>query len=272
MTRVFDSHCHLQDRAFAGDMRETLARAQLSGLVGLTVCGFDAESNLAALALAATSSFVFPAVGFHPHDAGGVTSAMLTELEALAALPEVVAVGEIGLDFYRDLSPRARQRQVLDEELAIAVRVGKPVSVHSRGAEDAIYDHLAAYTAASPLKAHGRPVGVMHCFGGTIQQAESYVALGFLVSIPCSITYPNNLESQRIAAALPADSLVVETDSPYLPPQQMRGRRNEPAYVRAAVQGVAAARSISVEAAAEMTTANACRLFGVSIPELAGTA
>jgi TatD DNase family protein len=111
----------------------------------------------------------------------------------------------------------------------------------------------------------------MHCFGGTLQQAESYVALGFLVSIPCSVTYPNNHESRRIAATLPGDSLVVETDSPYLPPQRRRGKRNEPAYVVAAVEEIAAARNVTFEGAGEMTTANACRLFGISIPELAGT-
>jgi len=243
----------------------------MAGLVGLTVCGFDAESNNAALLLAASSSIVFPAVGFHPHDAGEVTPGMLAELESQARLPEVVAVGEIGLDFYRDLSPRDRQRQVLDEELAIAVRVGKPVSVHSRGAEADIYDHLKAYAAASPLMARGGPVGVMHCFGGTLEQAERFIALGFLVSIPCSVTYPKNCESRRIAASLPGDSLVVETDSPYLPPQRCRGRRNEPAYVVAAVEEISASRKISIEAAAELTTANACRLFGIPIRELAGT-
>jgi len=210
-------------------------------------------------------------VGFHPHEASKVTPGILTDLESQAKLPGVVAVGEIGLDFFRDLSPRDRQRNVLDEQLAIAIRVGKPVSVHSRGAEDDIYGHLAAYAGASPLRAQGRPVGVMHCFGGTLPQAEMYVALGFLVSIPCSSTYPNNHASRRIAGGLPPDSLVVETDSPYLPPQQLRGRRNEPAHVVAAVQAVASARGITFDEAAEMTCRNAWRLFGIPIPALVAT-
>ncbi len=271
MTRLFDSHCHVQAAAFAEDIAGTLARAELAGLAGLTVCGFDAESNNAALCLAAASAIVFPAVGFHPHDAAEVTTGMLAELESQARLPETVAVGEIGLDFYRDLSPRNRQLRVLDDQLAIAVRVGKPVSVHSRNAEDAIFESLAAFAAASPLTARGLPAGVMHCFGGSLEQAERFVALGYLISIPCSITYPNSPESRRIAAALPAESLVVETDSPYLPPQQLRGKRNEPAYLVAAVEGIARARGVPVAAAAELTTANACRLFGIPIPALAGS-
>lgn len=270
--RLFDSHSHIQEKAFAGAAREVVARAERAGVAGIAVCGYDAPSNVAALELAAASPILFPTVGFHPHDASDVTPAMLAELEAQARLTEVVAVGEIGLDFYRDLSPRDLQRQVLDAELGIAVRVGKPVCVHSRAAEDEIYDQLATFAAASPLAREGRPVGVMHCFGGTLEQAERYVALGFLVSITCTISYPNNHEARRIAAGLPAKALVIETDSPYLPPQAMRGKRNEPAYVAAAAEGIAAARGITVEQAANITTGNAVRLFGITIPALAGAA
>jgi len=269
---LFDSHSHIQEAAFAPDVADVLARARDAGLVGVAVCGYDAPGNLAALRLAETSSIVFPSVGFHPHEAKHVTPAMLAELEAQAALPAVVAVGEIGLDFYRDHSPRDIQQRALDAQLAIAVRLGKPVSVHSRSAEDAIHEHLEAYAAASPLARAGRPTGVMHCFGGTLEQARRYVDLGFLVSLACSITYPNSGEARRIAVELPLDCLVIETDSPYLPPQSYRGKRNEPAYVAAAAEAIAAARGITVDAAASATTANAARLFGVSIPTLAGRA
>lgn len=269
--RLFDSHSHIQEKPFAGDIGDVLARATRAGVEGIAVCGFDAESNQAAIVLAATSPILVPTVGFHPHDAGEVTSAMLAELESLARLPEVVAVGEIGLDFYRDLSPREVQRRALDEQLAIAVRVAKPVCVHSRAAEEEIYPHLAAYASSSPLPGAGRPAGVMHCFGGTLEQAQRYAGLGFLVSIPCTITYPNNVEARRIAAGLPLSALVVETDSPYLPPQELRGRRNEPANVRSAVAGIATARGMTAEAVADATTANACRLFGVRVPEEAAS-
>jgi TatD DNase family protein len=233
---------------------------------GIALCGYDMPSNHVTLEMAATHAILSPTVGIHPHDAKDVTPAVLSELESLAALPEVVAVGEIGLDFYRDHSPHDVQRRALDAQLAIAARAGKPVCVHSRGAESEIHDQLAAYArSALALRSAGRPVGVMHCFGGTLEQAHEYVSLGFLVSIACSITYPKSAEARRIAANLPLAALVVETDSPYLPPQGLRGERNEPANVRAAVEAIAAARAISVDIAAEATTRNASRLFAVEL-------
>jgi TatD DNase family protein len=270
MTPLIDSHCHLQDPAFADDADAAIRRAAEAGLVAMLVCGFDAPSNLVALDLAARHEIVQPAVGFHPHDAKDVTPRVLDALAAQAALPRVAAVGEIGLDFYRNLSPHGVQRDVLDAQLDIAVRVGKPVSVHSRSAEDPIFEHLHAYASRSRLASAGRPVGVMHCFGGTLEQARRYVEIGFLVSLACTITYPANEEGRRIARGLPLESLVVETDSPYLPPQQLRGQRNEPAYLRAAVEALAEARGISFESAAHATTANAARLLGLRLPSGVG--
>lgn len=263
---LFDTHAHLQDPQFEGDIAVILERARAAGVTGVTVCGYDAASNVEALAMAQHSSTVFPAVGIHPHEAKDVTASLLAELESQAKRPEVVAVGEIGLDFYRDHSPHDVQRKVLDEQLAIAARVGKPVSVHSRAAEDTIEPHLAAYAHARGWKPGQPPIGVMHCFGGTLEQARRYVELGFMVSLACALTYPGNEEARTIARELPLESLVVETDSPYLPPQQLRGRRNEPANVVRAVEALAAARQIPIDEAAAATTANACRLFGVSLP------
>jgi TatD DNase family protein len=159
---------------------------------------------------------------------------------------------------------------VLDAQLAMAVATGKPVSVHSRGAEDEIFSHLKSYGRRSPLGGLGRPVGVMHCFGGTLAQAKRFVDVGFIISVPCTVTYPANDEGRRIASELALDSIVVETDSPYLPPQGLRGKRNEPANVGAAVEAIAALRGVSPAAVAEATTANACRAFGVEVPAGAG--
>lgn len=263
---AFDTHCHLQDTAFASDADEAVGRAMAAGVRGMTVCGYDPESNLAALALAARfAGAVFPAVGYHPHDAKDITPALLDELATLAARPEVVAIGEIGLDHYRDHSPHDRQEEILRAQLEIAITTRKPISVHSRGAEEAIYAALAAYAARSPLPSEGRPVGVMHCFGGTLAQALRYVELGFAVSVACAITYPKNDEARKIAAGLRLDALVVETDSPYLPPQPIRGRRNEPAHVVSAIEAIAAARGVPAICVATSTTANAARLFGVTI-------
>ena len=267
--RLFDTHCHLQDPAFADDAREAIGRAGDAGLIGMVICGYDAVSNHAAIELAATSPIAHPTVGFHPHDSKDLTPALLAEMESLAARPEVVGIGEIGLDFVREHSPRDVQRRALDEQLGIALRLGKPVSVHTRGAEDDVHDHLAPFARSWALAASGPP-GVMHCFGGTLEQARRFVALGFLVSIACAITYPKNDEARRIAAGLPLESLVVETDSPYLPPQDRRGKRNEPAFVEAAVVAIGQARGIPATIAADATTANAARLFKVAIPSAAG--
>jgi TatD DNase family protein len=262
--QLFDTHAHLQDPAF-DDMPAVLDRAQQAGVAGIAVCGYDAASNVQALELASRSPLLFPTVGFHPHEAKDITPAMLAELESLAALPEVVCVGEIGLDFFRDHSPQDAQRRILDAQLEIALRVGKPVSVHSRGAEDAALQPLAAYANAAGWSPGTSPVGVMHCFGGTLQQAQRYVAVGFMVSLACTLTYPRNAETRSIAAGLPLEALVVETDSPYLPPQSLRGKRNEPANVLSAVHALAEARGISTDAAADATTQNATRLFGVRL-------
>ncbi len=266
MTALFDTHCHLQDAAFDGDAEGAIRRALDAGVAGMLLCGYDRESNARTLELAAVfPQAVFAAAGYHPHEAGKVTAEMRAELETQAARPEVVAIGEIGLDHYWDNTPRDAQDELLAWQLDLALRLGKPISVHSRGAEDAIFAPLAAYAARSPLMAGGRAPGIMHCFGGSLAQAQRFAGLGFLISIACVITYPKNTEARAIAANLPLESFVIETDSPYLPPQSMRGKRNEPAFVCAAAEGLAAARGITVAEAAEATTQNACRALGVTI-------
>jgi len=262
--RLFDSHCHLQDEAFAGDLGGVIERAQEAGVAAMVLCGYDAPSNLAALTIAGDYAGIYPATGFHPHEAATVSRSMLDELEAQVSRPEVIAVGEIGLDFYRDHSPHDVQRRVLDEQLAIALRVGKPVAVHTRGAEEAIYPHIQAYAVEQQRAFGPRPVGVMHCFGGTLEQAQRYVEIGFLVSVACTVTYPSNSEGRRMVAGLPLSALTIETDSPYLPPQGRRGQRNEPSYIEAAARAIATAHGITTQAAAEATFDNAARLFAVA--------
>ncbi|MCC6388879.1 MAG: TatD family hydrolase [Dehalococcoidia bacterium] len=262
---LFDTHCHLTDEAFAHDAAEVFERARAAGVAAMAICGYDAASNPAAVAFAQGREGAHPTVGFHPHEAKTVTAAMLAELDALAGLPEVVAVGEIGLDFYRDHSGPAEQRRVLDAQLEIALRHGKPVSFHSRAAEDAAAEHLEPFAREMARRWPGRVPGVMHCFQGNLAQARRYVTEGFLVSIACPVTYPKNETNRTLARELPAESLVIETDSPYLPPQRLRGRRNEPANVKAAAQAIAEARGISFEDVATLTTRNAERLYRVAI-------
>lgn len=263
--RLFDSHSHLQDERFDEDRESVLERAAAAGVDTVVVCGEDVASSEAAIALAAGvgSLRLLPTAGFHPHEASQASADALARIEELAANGHVAAIGEIGLDFYRDLSPRDVQRRVFDAQLAIAARLGLPVSIHSRDAEGELAPHLARYAAASPLAAQGRPPGVLHAFGGTLVQARQYADMGFLVSLTCSAGYPRNDEARNVAAGLPLASLLIETDSPALPPQSRRGTRNEPANVRVTAEVVAEARGMSVEAVAEATTANAEALFGV---------
>ena len=266
---LFDTHCHLQDPAF-DDVDAVIERAAQAGLIGMAVCGYDMPSSRRAIELASIHPGVVATVGIHPHDADATTDAQLDELRLLAKNEHVAGIGELGLDFYRDLSPRARQVEVLEAQLAIAVEAAQPVCVHSRGAEDFVGEQLRRYAADSPLGGKGRHPGVMHCFGGTFEQARGFVDAGFLVSVACTVTYPKNDEGRRIARELPLESLVVETDSPYLPPQERRGKRNEPGLVGAAVTAIAAVRGMDPDEVARRTTENALRLYGVAAPAIAG--
>lgn len=263
---LFDTHCHLQDAAFEGDVGAVVERAVAGGVTAMLVCAYDRNSIDGALGLAHAHDSVYAAAGIHPHDADQLDDATLARLRVAATDDRCVAIGEIGLDHYRDLSPRDVQLAALERQLELAVELGLPVSIHSRNAEEAILAPLATYAARSSLAGDGRPLGVMHCFAGTVDLARLFVDLGFLISIPCTITYPNNRNGRALAAALPLDSLVVETDAPYLPPQSIRGQRNEPARVVEAVRAIAECRSDTFERVAAATTANAMRAFGVRAP------
>lgn len=266
---AFDTHCHLQDPKIRADFHGVMARARAAGVTGVVLCGYDAPSNAEAIELARQEPGIYPAVGFHPHEADGVTEEMLAALETQAQTPEVVAVGEIGLDFYRGLAAAENQQRLIEAQLEIALRVKKPVSVHSRAAEDAAIDHLAPFARRAREAGIDVP-GVMHCFGGTLEQALPYVEAGFMVSIAGPVTYPKNDEARRLAAGVPAGSLVIETDSPYLPPQMMRGKLNEPALILDTARAVAAARGEPLEVVLASTSANAMRLFRVGAGVTAG--
>lgn len=267
MIPLFDSHSHIQMKAFDADRDEAVERAIAAGVTHIAVCGDDIRTTVAAFELAQRfPGIVLPTAGIHPHEASRTTQATLDELRALIRQDGCVAVGELGLDFYRDHSTPEQQLPVLEAQLEMAVEAGLPVVVHTRGAEDAIVAPLRDYASRSPLPASGKPAGVMHCFGGTLEQARVFVELGFYVSLACTITYPKNEEARRIARELPLEVLLVETDSPFLPPQPIRGQRNEPAFVGAAAEAIALARGIPVESVRAATTRNAANLFGIPVP------
>jgi len=259
---LVDSHAHLDFSQFDRDRAQVLERAWATGLVAIVNAGADLRSSRAGVELSQKQARVFASVGFHPHDAKDLTADALAELESLARSPKVVAIGEIGLDFYRDLSPRPIQRKAFEAQLALASRLGKPVIVHDRDAHSEVMAILREWARGVPQSEKG----VLHCFSGNIEMAQEAVEMGFLISIAGPVTYPNSRKLPEIAAALPLKKLLIETDCPYLTPHPHRGKRNEPAYVTLVAEAVALHRGIPVAEVARATAANTARLFGLCLP------
>ncbi len=264
-TPLFDSHSHIQMSQFDGDRDAALRRARDAGLIGQLVLGTDVASSIQAIELATAETDIYAAAGCHPHDAKEMDEASLSKLATLAEDSHVAVVGEIGLDFYRDLSPRDVQIDILNQQLELAANVSKPVALHGRQAHDALFPFVQAWSRRMGGQLpDGRRLGVMHYFDGDLELGRRYADLGFFISIHCSVTYPNAGALTEVAAQLPLDVLLVETDSPYGPPQSHRGQRNEPAYLEEAVVKIAQLRSEKIERVAEVTTANAMRLLGIT--------
>lgn len=252
---LIDTHCHLNHRDFAADRDVTLARARAAGVGALVVIGYDLPSSEAAVALAEAEPCLYAAVGVHPHDAASLDDRTVERLVELARSPKVVAIGEIGLDFYRDLSPRPAQEEAFVRQLSLARELKLPFIVHTRQSESEALDVLEA---VGPL---GVP-GVLHCFSAGPEIAARAFALGLLVGLGGVLTFKNARALQETAAALPLDRIVLETDCPYLAPHPHRGHRNEPAYVALVAAQLAALHGRSPAEIAVATTANARALFG----------
>ena len=255
---LFDTHAHLHFPEFADDLDAVLERARAAGIVGMVTIGTDHETNPAAVALAERLPDVYATVGIHPHDAVEATEADFEALESLArSSAKVVAIGEMGLDFFRDLSPRDVQERVFRRQLGLARRLGRPVVVHCR---DAHAETLAILAEENV----GEMGGVMHCFSADVEVAKRCLDLGLLISIAGPVTYKNARSLPDFARFVPEDRLVVETDCPFLPPHPHRGQRNEPAYVALTAARVAELRGAALDALGTATTRNAARLFRLS--------
>lgn len=261
---LVDSHCHLQDSQFESDRDEVLDRARQAGVSAFVVIGTDLESSRRAVDLADSHSDVYAAVGVHPHDAKDLDDRTLGALERLADSPKVVAIGEIGLDYYRNLSPPEAQIDAFHRQLDLAQRLSLPVVIHSREADSETYDVIASYEErALPDWPKDRPLGVMHCFAGDLMLALRYIQIGFMISIPGTCTYPKADRVGAVAGGIPLRWMAVETDAPYLPPQPHRGSRNEPAYLTDTVARIAELRGDSPQTVAERTAISAAWLFGL---------
>lgn len=263
---LVDTHAHLDFQQFDTDRQAVIQRAAEAGVAAIVTVGTDLASSQRAVELAGQYEGVYATVGVHPHDAKRLDGEALAALRALAEQPKVVAVGEIGLDYYRDRSPREAQRRALKAQLAWAAKLEKPVVIHDRDAHDEILDILSGWAAglqSSPLA--GR-LGVLHTFSGDRTMAEKVMDLGFYLSVSGPVTYRNTRELSEIVRALPLDRVVVETDCPFLTPHPHRGKRNEPAYVRLVAERIATLKGIHLEDVAATTTSNARHLFALELP------
>ncbi|MCX5770222.1 MAG: TatD family hydrolase [Candidatus Hydrogenedentes bacterium] len=261
MARFVDSHCHLQHEAFNRDRQDVLSRA-LDQLAWLVVVGDDAGASLSVAAMAAepsTAGRVFAIVGIHPHNASKADDDQMGTVRRLLGEPGVVALGEIGLDYHYEYSPRAVQRDVLRSQLEMAVEVHAPVVFHCREAEDDFIGLVEP--VARSLKA-----GIMHCFGGDAAFARGCLDWGFYISFAGNVTFPKAKVLQESAAVVPLDRLLIETDSPFLAPQPVRGQRCEPVYVLHTARYLASLRNIELDKLAEITSENAGRAFSIPDP------
>jgi len=258
--RIIDSHCHLDFEDYAAELPAVLARARQAGVAAF-VCigsGRDVASARGSVALAAREPDLWASVGIHPHDVARMTEADVVELRALARAPRVVGIGETGLDYYYDHSPRDAQQAAFRRFVAMAHETGLPVISHIRDA----HADAAAILAEERARDTG---GVIHCFTGNVDDARRYLDLGQHLSFSGIVTFKNAADVQAAAAFAPLDRILVETDAPFLAPIPHRGKRNEPAYIVETVRTVAALRGADPEAVAEATSANAASLFRLDL-------
>ncbi len=254
---LFDTHAHLEGEEYAADRDGMIARARSAGVVHIVNVGFNLESSRRSVRLAEEYDLIYAAVGIHPHDAAEAGSGYLEELREMAAHPRVVALGEMGLDYYRDLSPRPVQQRVFREQLALARELELPFIIHDR---DAHGDLMKILRENRP----GPSGGVLHCYSGSWEMARECLALGLYLSFAGPVTYPNANRLKEVASRVPLDRLLIETDAPYLSPAPYRGKRNEPAYVVFTAEEIARLRGLKTEDLAKVCTENGRKLFRIA--------
>lgn len=256
---LFDSHCHLENGRFEEDLPEVMARMKDAGVNRCILAGSDMETSEQIVALTKEHANVYGVVGIHPHDAKTWTEGCADRLAQWVKEERIVGIGEIGLDYYYDHSPRDVQKEVFVKQLLLARELDMPAVFHVRDAHGDILDLLRANRPQLPA-------GVVHCYSGSVESAREYLDMGFYISFAGPITFKNASKLLDVAKYVPMERILVETDSPYLAPVPMRGRRNEPTFVQYVAQTVAELRGISAEEMAQAAFENTCRLF--RIPEV----
>ncbi|MCH8748326.1 TatD family hydrolase [Patescibacteria group bacterium] len=256
---MFDSHAHVSFRQFDDDREAVISRAREAGVVGWLEVGTDLEQSRRAVVLARTQEGVFASVGVHPSEVDQIDEQVFSSLEQLLDQESVVAVGEIGLDYYRG-GTKQQQLPALERLVQLAGKKSLPVVFHVRdGEREKAHDDLIAYLGS--LDTDQRPRGVIHTFSGSLDQAKQYLELGFYLAFSGVVTFKNAGELPAVVALAPLDRILIETDCPFLAPEPYRGQRNEPAYVRQVAEKLAAIRDVAMAEILAATTKNATELF-----------
>ncbi len=250
---IWDTHAHLEDSQFSPDRGETIARATAAGVTTIVNVGSTEATSQNSVRLAEESPFIYAAVGIHPHDVETCTDKTWETLFRLAQNPKVVAWGEIGLDYYRDISPRDDQRKWFIHQLKLANEAGLPVIIHNRDAHGDVLQIIKNHLPEAG--------GVFHSYSGSWEMAKELLAMGFYLSFSGPLTFKNARHAPEVAAKVPEDRFLIETDCPYLTPEPYRGKRNEPAYVCKVLAKIAAIRGMEIREAARLSSENARRLF-----------
>jgi TatD DNase family protein len=258
---LIDSHCHLHFTTFDHDRTEVLNRAATAGVIAIITPSINLNDSHRVIALAESTPQLYAAIGFHPNDAAGCDEAALTQLQELTGHPKVIAIGEIGLDYYWDKAPHLVQQRAFEQQLELARQVNKPVIIHQR---DAAEDTMAILRAWAAVSTH--PGLVLHSFSGDMKMAQEAVTLGFYIGLSGPVTFKNARALPEIVAAVPAERLLVETDAPFLTPHPFRGKRNEPAHVKLVAERVAALHHLPLAQMSHRLTENTIALFRLPIP------
>jgi TatD DNase family protein len=254
---LFDTHVHLNAEQFEEDLEEVIGRAQAEGVSHMVVVGFDRPTITKAMELAESYDFIYACVGWHPVDAIDMTDEDLAWIEELAAHPKVVAIGEMGLDYHWDKSPKDVQKDVFRRQIQLAKKVKLPIVIHNRDATADVVEILREEGASEVG-------GIMHCYSGSVEVARECLDMNFYISLGGPVTFKNAKKPKEVAEAVPLEKLLIETDCPYLAPHPYRGKRNEPAYVKLVAEQIAELKGLAFEEVAEATTENAKRLFGIN--------
>jgi len=253
---LFDTHAHLNAVQYDEDVEQVIERARAEGVSHIVVVGFDRPTIDRAMELAERHPFIYAAVGWHPVDAIDMTDNDLQMIEQLAAHPKVVAIGEMGLDYYWDKSPKDVQQDVFRRQIALAKKVKLPIIIHNREATADILKILQEENAAEVG-------GIMHCFSGSVEVARQCIEMNFLISLGGPVTFKNAKKPKEVAKEIPLSHLLIETDCPYLTPHPFRGKRNEPSYVKYVAEAIAEIKNVSFAEVAKTTTENAKKMFAI---------